>query len=207
MTDPLTGKSTGWISLFIKMLPLSSILSVLITAIFIGLGVMFGDTIREKLNIASAEDISQISIALNEIHDQLDLLKRQVAIAARPDSVSQFIVPPTPTEGFCVAGEECRFSVLIERDERALSCKLVPGATHLVMTVDSVEYTAAVSRPRGQNVGPRPTGAEPKFDIPLNIPKGAVLGQIVTEYVDCDWQVDGVPPTILESPFFEFEIR
>ncbi len=223
MTDPITGQSVSLRKLFWSSLPLAgligAVLSALLTVVTAGMIALFAEPVRNRLGLASADQVAELTEALrmfkvatdasfSEAKAQIADMQRAIAIASRPEAIVIYRDLPRPAHGACAPGGNCTLVVFAERDPLAVDCRIIPGTTELRIAAGGREYAATVlgTRP-GSNLTNRPQAVEPTFVLPVSIPPGAATAVIRTYYTSCPWQNDGQPPAIQDSPMFPLEIR
>ena len=168
----------------------------------------YRDDIIETAGIASSEDVRRLESALTEAAQSFTQLSRQIVVLSRPDVIASYREPPRPTDGFCMAGQDCTISVFVERSPRAVSCQIIGPRSELLMLIDGREYAAPPITLLGViNLESTPRALSPTFAVPRGVPAGTATATIRTRYTGCTWQIDGEPPAIQDSPIFELEIR
>lgn len=222
MTDPITGQRVSWQRLFLNSLPLATllgtVLAFLLTVFTAGMIALFADRVREELGLASSEQITTLTEALSDLkaetkaqsdatQAQIGEMRRLVDIALRPDEIVHYRDLPRAAERECEAGEACAIVIFAERDPLAVDCRIIPGRTELRITAEGREYVArSLPNRMATNLAPRPQALEPTFALPVSLPPGPATALIRSYYTNCQWQRDGVPPAVQDSPFFTLEI-
>jgi hypothetical protein len=225
VTDPRSGRERTLIGMVREYLPLSGLLSGFLFVFLAGLFALFGDRMRQFAGVPSSEDIAALRVSIEEFRQAADTriqamqnetasierrlvdMQGQIALAARPERIVLYREDPYTAEPSCKAGEGCTIVVFAERDQSALSCKIIPGMSELILTVEGRVYKGQQEPQRREtNLSATPQALEPTFLLPQSIRPGEVSAYIRTFYTECPWQVEGQPPAFADSPTFPVEI-
>lgn len=174
----------------------SSVLSFVVTVAFF----VWGAQILAAAGVATSDEMAAVKSRVD------DLLSR-VVVLARPERIAHYRDLPIPVGGQCYGGEECSISIYVERDLRALECRVIPGLAQLLVTQDSRTFAVPIiTRNDPVNVGSSPRALEPTFLLPRSVESGEVSAHIETHYTNCLWQTNGQPPVVESSPQFKIKI-
>lgn len=219
MTERMRQAVIDWGRMLTALTVIGAFFSVVMAAMASWAWTIWGPGLIEQSGVATRTDIQateeRFGVRLGALSDQVSTLAntvdqqaRTVAVLAQPEDIAIYRDLPRPVGGeHCVPGEICTLLIYVVRDPRAVDCR-VTGA-ELVMTARGVEYRQPIIRTgTPNNVGITAQGIEPSFNLPLSL-RGLseVPAQIVTRYIDCPWQVDGMPPAIGVSPEFTLHLR
>jgi len=179
---------------------MTAVASAVLSMVAVLLWSAFGEAIVKNAGVATADEMQSVK-------DKVDDLLRRVVVLARPDQISHYRDLPQSVEAECFAGAMCAVTVFVERDSRALDCKLIPERTQFLLAQNNLTYAVPAARQgTAINVGSSPRALEPSFRVPRGVHPGPVRVVLVSHYEGCLWQTDGEPPATQESPLFTIQI-
>lgn len=191
---------TSWSRLITAATIITGAVSFILSTATVIVFKVWGATLLSMAGVATSTEMREMQATVND-------LLQAVTVLARPERVAYYRDLPRIVTPTCAPGEECAAAIYVERDTKAVECRVIPGATQVLVTQDNVTYALPVISPRQVvNVGASSRGLELGFELPTALRPGEARAVIETQYTNCLWQTNGQPPVIEASPEFVINI-